>query len=171
MSYRGRLIFPFYATVARLNTAATAAALSGDGYDHVFREPAVDDGGDGADDVSARRESTVEGVACQVHTESGSFEKLAQAMGGPVKQYQLNLLFHYSDLEARGLVDADGSAVFKVNDRLVAVRDNVGNLVRDFTGSPLYATQVQDRSFGLSGLRRNLLMVTFEQRDTSAQGV
>lgn len=167
MGYRGRLIFPFYATIARLDTAATAAAVGGGGYDHVFREPTIIDGGDDAEDSNARQESYVTGIPCQVHTERGSFDKLAQMLGGAVKQYQLNLAFHFTDLESLGLIDTDGSAYFKINDRLVSIYDSTGALVRDFTSAPLYATQVQDRSFGLSGLGRNLLMVTFEQRDTS----
>lgn len=170
--YRGRLIFPFQCSIARLDTAATLAntaggAFPGGGYDHVFREPQVVAGADNLDD-SARVEAVVEAVPCQVVTGKGPFGQLQQMLGGTVHKVKIMLVFHYVQLEALDLVDADGSAVFKVNDRLVSISRSDGTVMRDFEAAPLYATHVEDRSFGLGGLQRNLLAVTFEHRDTSS---
>lgn len=172
--YRGRLIFPFSCTIARLDTAATLANTGGaifdEGFDHVFREPQVVPGSDNLD-TSTRVEALVELVPCQIHNERGPLNQLNAMLGGNSPTSKLMLVFHYIDLETRALVDTDGSAVFKVNDRLVSLSTNMGVLIRDFEADPVYATHVQDRSFGLSGLQRNLLAVTFERRDTSAKSI
>jgi hypothetical protein len=70
-----------------------------------------------------------------------------------------------------GLVDpATGDALLRVNDRLVAIRDLGGALVQAVRTPPgLYATEVQPTSFGL-GLSRNLLLVTFEERELGVRG-
>lgn len=171
MSYRGRLIWPFTADIARLDTAGTAAAagagvVSG-GYDPDFKEPVTLDQGANLPDTDTRQETLVQLVPCQVHTEKGQYDTLQAMMSGIEKGFQLRLLMHYVDLEALSLVDSDGSSLFKVNDRLVAIRRFDGTMVRDFSSNPLYVTEAQDRSFGLSGLQRNLLMLTFEDRDNS----
>jgi len=70
-----------------------------------------------------------------------------------------------------GLVDAgSGDALLRVNDRLVAIHDLRGALVQRIRTPPgLYATEVQPQSFGL-GLSRNLLLVTFEERELGVRG-
>lgn len=173
MSYRGRLIWPFTVDIARLDTAATAAEagvgyVTG-GYDPDFKEPVMLDQGPGSPDVSTRQETLVEQVPCQVHPEKGKYDGLDMTLSGAEMKFQLRLILHYVDLEARSLIDSDGSALFKVNDRLVAIRQFDGTLVRDFSNKPLYITEVQDRSFGLSGLQRNLVMLTFEDRDSGVK--
>ena len=175
MSYRGRLIWPFAVDIARLDTAATLAAAGTGGvtagYDPDFREPVTLDAGPNNPDTDTRQEITVSLLPCQVHPERGNYEALQMMLSGAVKQYNLRLVFHYLDLETRSLVDTDGSSLLKINDRLVAIRRNDGTLVADFSARPLYVTQAQDRSFGLSGLQRNLLMLTFEERETSSLSV
>jgi len=71
-----------------------------------------------------------------------------------------------------GLVDlATGDALLRVNDRLVAICDfNTGELVQAIRTPPgLYLTEAQPQSFGL-GLKRNLLLATFDERTLGPKG-
>jgi len=170
-NYRGRLIWPFVADIARLDTAGTVAEPGAGnvvtGYDPDFREPVVYAAGD-----SPRAEIEVLGLPCQVHPDKGDFNNLQMMLSGAVKAYSLHLCFHYIDLEARNLVDTDGSALIKNNDRLIRIRHLItGQIVSDFTNRPVYVTQPQDRGMGMSALSRNLLMVRFEERETSILSV
>jgi hypothetical protein len=169
---RGRLINPFLAEIARLDTVATGADPDGagvlaSGYDPDFKETLVlDDSGERRD---ARREMDPILVPCQV--EVGAFEALQQLASGASPNSQVTLVFHFRDLERMGLVDpASGDALLRVNDRLVAIRDLAGNLVQAVRTRPgLYATEVQPQSFGL-GRSRNLLLVTFQERELGVRG-
>ncbi len=170
---RGRVINPFLAELARLDTTTTVADPDGpgplaSGYDPDFKEtvlvPAA--GELGAD---ARREQPPIRIPCQV--EVGTFEALQQLASGNSPNSKVTLVFHFRELERMGLVDAaTGDALLRVNDRLVAIRDLAGNLVQAIRTPPgLYATEVQPQSFGL-GLCRNLLLVTFEERELGLRG-
>jgi hypothetical protein len=79
-------------------------------------------------------------------------------------------VFHFRELERRGLVSAStGAALINVNDRLVALYDVRGRLVQAVRTPPgLYATRVEPQAFGL-GNARNLLFVTFEDRELSTR--
>lgn len=169
---RGRLINPFLAEIARLDTSATAADPDAagplvSGYDPDFKETVV------LDDAGARRDARQEMppvlVPCQV--EVGAFEALQQLAAGNSPNSQVTLVFHFRDLEQMGLVDpATGDALLRISDRLVAIHDVAGNLVQAVRTPPgLYATEVQPQSFGL-GRARNLALVTFQERETSARG-
>ena len=175
MSYRGRLIWPFLCDISSLDTAATAAfpgtgGVVG-GYDPDFREPVMVDQGPTLPDVSARQDRIRQHIPCQVHPERGNYNALNQKLSGSDKNFSLRLIFHYIDLECMGLVDSDGRPLLRLNDRLLVIRQQAGSVVRDFCDHQLYATEVQDRSFGLSGLQRNLVMVTFEDREASSLSV
>lgn len=170
---RGRLIFRFLAGLARLDGAATAGDPDGpgpltSGYDPDFKETVLlPTGARGRSD--ARRELPLVRLPCQV--EVGAFEAMQQLAGGDSPDSRIVLVFHFRDLEARGLVNpTTGSALLKVNDRLAGVYDTSGRLVQSIRTPPgLYATQVQPESFGL-GSARNLLLVTFEDREVSVRG-
>jgi len=169
---RGRLINPFLAEIARLDTVATAADPDGagplvSGYDPDFKETIV------LEEAGVRRDARDEmppiRVPCQV--EVGAFEALQQIAAGNSPSSQVTLVFHFRELEHMGLVDpGTGDALLRVNDRLVAIRDMVGNLVQAVRARPgLYAIEVQPQSFGL-GRARNLLIVRWEERDLGARG-
>lgn len=168
MSYRGRLIHPFIAELARLDTAGTAADPDAggplvSGYDDDFRE-VVKLPGTG---LSARKELPAIFVPCQ--PEIGTFEQLQQLASGAAPNAQLKLVFHFADLETMGLVDAaTGEALIRNNDRLVSIRRFSDNTliqaIKTSTGG-LFVTEVQPQSFGLSGGERNLLLCTFEERE------
>lgn len=171
---RGRLINPFLVELAQLDTAATdedpdAGGALVSGYDDDFREPVrVSDGTTAGAD--ARREKDHIFVPCQV--EVVTFDQLRMLGSGDVPNYQLRLVFHFEELERMGLVDpATGKALIRKNDRLVAIRECSGALVEAVATPPgLYATEPQPQSFGLSGSKRNLLLVTFEDREQGSAG-
>lgn len=154
---RGRLINPFLAALHRLDTVATETA----GYDPRFRSPTVSrpTGPDGAR-LTTRRELAEIRVPCQVETEN--IERQRQGPGGNVPDGKLWLVFHFKDLELLGLVDPNGDAKIRVNDRLAAIYRKTGELERAFPAG-LYVVEAQPRSFGI-GLRKNLLLVTFDDR-------
>ena len=87
---------------------------------------------------------------------------------GNAPRSQLDLVFHFKDLERLGLVDpASGDALIRPGDRLAAIYDKAGHLVQAVRTPPgLYVTEARPIGFGLSMARprRNLLSVTFEDR-------
>lgn len=170
---RGRLINPFLAELAQLDTVASAADPDGagpalSGYDPDFKETVVL-AGPGGERVDARKEKPPIRVPCQV--EIGVFEALQQLAAGNSPNSRVVLVFHFRDLEQMGLVDATtGEALLRTNDRLVAIHTMRGELVQAIRTPPgLYATEVQPQSFGL-GLSRNLLLVTFDEREIAVRG-
>lgn len=159
--YRGRLIWAFQARIERLDTAATDAnAIGGQaaGYDRIFREPVTNTAG-----VGARIYSSPIAVTCQVR--SKKFDEVVTLPGGRELEFDLRTLLHYEELEAAGLIGADGSTVFKPSDRLMSIYKTDGvSLRRDFSANPLFCVHVQDRGWGLSGLDRNLVRLYWKDR-------
>jgi hypothetical protein len=171
---RGRLINPFLAELAQLDTVATAADPDGagpltSGYDSDFKETVlVPDGGWRGHD--ARREKPLVRIPCQVEVQS--FGELQEMLTGMSPRSHLVLVFHFEDLEQMSLVDSSsGDAFLRVDDRLVAIRDyHTGEIVQAVRTPPgLYITEVQPQSFGL-GLKRNLLFAVFNERALSPKG-
>lgn len=169
---RGRLINPFLAEIAQLDTVATAADPDGagpltSGYDPDFKETVLV--APGGERVDARRETPFVRVPCQV--EVGTLQAMQQLAAGNSPNSRIVLVFHFQDLERMALVEAEsGEARLRVNDRLVAIRSLHGDLVQTVRTPPgLFATEVQPQSFGL-GLSRNLLLVTFEERELATRG-
>ncbi|MGO9709066.1 MAG: hypothetical protein ACLQBL_09395, partial [Polyangiaceae bacterium] len=98
---RGRLIFPLYADLARVDR--DAMVLGAPDVDPDFREPRIlaaepDDVGE-----RARRELPPVRVPCQV--EPDSFEALSMVGAGNEPQSRVQLVLHFRDLEERRLVD------------------------------------------------------------------
>ena len=171
---RGRLIVPFIAELAQLDTIGTAADPDGggplvSGYDSDFREPVIAGPAPGA----ARRVGKAAiRVPFQVETET--YDSLQQMFSGPNTDRRIILVFHFRDLENMGLVDpTSGEALIRLNDRLIAIREHTAAqaLIQQVRTPPgLYATEVVPASFGLSGGKRNLLLVTFEEREKARGG-
>lgn len=174
MGYRGRLIFPFKAEVVRFSQDGTAADPDGagpltSGYDDVFREPVllptVDRVG-----VVHRVELAPIMIPCQV--EDRAWESLRAQRGGDSPRVELTIVFHFRDLERLSLVDVTtGDALIRKGDRLASIRDfRTEALVQAVRTPPgLYVQEAQPRSYGLSGLSRNLLTVVFEDREVSTR--
>lgn len=174
---RGRLIFPFLARIARIDTVATeadpdAAGPLTSGYDDVFREPVmVPASGDDRLGSSARVEATPISVRCQVEPEQ--FEVLQQMVSGDAAQGRFHLVLHFKDLEDAGLVEASGHAAIRKGDRLVGIDRTDGTLVQEVPDPPgLYVHEALPRGMGLSlnNAHRNLLLLTFRSRDKSVSG-
>lgn len=168
---RGRLILPFLAEVRRLDTAATAADPDGAGpqtagYDDDFREPVLlpAPAGAGGPGTVHRVERAPLLLPCQV--EVGSAEKRQMFFAGNSPDSRLVLVCHMRDLEARGLVDAQGRVALGREDRLTAIFDTAGALVRTLP-TPLFASQVEPAEYGL-GRKQNLLLIYFEEREKGA---
>ena len=169
---RGRLVYTFLAEVYRLDSRSMATVdpdgpgpLSG-GYDPDFKESVlVDRDGDGIGE-RVRAEHPPVRVPCQVDTRT--FEELRMLASGNAPRSQLDLVFHFKDLERLGLVDAaSGDALIRPGDRLAAIYDKAGALVQAVRTPPgLYVTEARPIGFGLglSRPRRNLLVATFEPR-------
>ena len=171
---RGRLINPFLAEIAQLDTVATAADPDGagpltSGYDDDFREVVRYSNPTDPDDqlgLSARKEKPSILVPCQV--EDHLFDAMRMFAAGDIPEFKLGLVFHFRDLENMGLVDTTtGRSLITNDDRLVAIRRCPSKeLVQSILTPPgLYATEPRSASFGLSGGERNLLIVTFEDRE------
>lgn len=175
MGYRGRLIWPFIVRIAPLDRAATAADPDGvggveSGYDDVFREPrqlAEEASQEGRD---ARVEGELIDLPCQI--EDQAWDQLRMMRSGAAMQIEMVIVFHYSNLELRGFIDHTGTAtVPRVGDRLVSIHKQVDmSLIQEVPNPPgLYCVEAQPRSYGLSGLDRNLLVCTFRERQTASE--
>jgi hypothetical protein len=164
---RGRLIFSFVAELHRLDPRAQAT--NAPGYDADFKEPALLDTGAPVG-TRVRGEHPPVRLPCQV--EPDTFEALDMLAAGNSPKTQVRLVFHFSHLERTGLVDAaSGTALVQVGDRLGALFDSSGTLVQSIRTPPgLYVTEARPIGFGLfmPRPRRNLLLVTFAERDTAA---
>lgn len=158
---RGRLIFAFIAEIARLDTEATV-------YDDVFRAPVrtADPSGEGGG-VDGRQEQTLIQVKCQI--EDRTADRLDPIAGGNNLDTAITLVFHFKDLEKAGLVLPNGKAAIQNTDRLVRILDKRGIREIQVIDEPeLFATQPKPQGFGL-GAHRNLLEVTFEEREKSVR--
>ncbi len=164
---RGRLINPFLAKIARLDTVATKADPDGagpftSGFDDIFREPVkLSDG------TSARKEHPVQLIPCQV--EIGTYDALHQAAGGTDPDGQMTLVFFFADLEELDLVDTTtGIAKLHVNDRLISIHHYDDETLVQLAGTDGYfCTEAAPQSFGLNAADRNLLICTYKTRDAS----
>ena len=169
---RGRLIFPFLAELFRLDTRATAETdpdgtgpLAG-GYDPDFKESVLVDTNDDGIGERVRLEHPPVRLPCQV--EPDAFDALRMLAAGNAPRSRIELVFHFTDLEREGLVDAaTGDALLRPGDRLSALHDTAGVLVQAVRTPPgLYATEARPIGFGLDLTRpqRNLLLVSFGDR-------
>lgn len=165
---RGRLIFPFIVELAQLDTVAMARDPDGDGaktsgYDLDFREPIIVQAN--ADDVkgSALREERCIRLPCQI--EDDAFEAMRQVLGGTSPDSRMTLVFHFSSLEDANMVDENGQATIRLNDRLRAIFDCEENMIERIPNPPgLFVNSVKSAGFGL-GQKRNLLIVELQERE------
>jgi hypothetical protein len=104
--------------------------------------------------------------------EPDAFEALQEYASGNSPRSRMRLVFHFADLERLGLVDSgSGDSLVRIGDRLGGVYDLAGALVQAVRTPPgLFVTEAKPIGFGLfmPRPRRNLLLVTFEDRETAA---
>lgn len=172
--YRGRLIWPFVARIARLDPVATDAAVAtNEGYDDVFREPRQVETVGVQQGVDARAE--LPDLDLQVQIEDQQWEALRMMRTGNAERVEVVLVFHFQQLELLGLIDAtSGTATApRVGDRLVSIHRGIDlSLIQAVPTPPgLFCVEAQPRSYGLSGLERNLLVCTFRERARSIEKV
>jgi hypothetical protein len=171
--YSGRIIFPKLARIAPTDYQGTAAP-QGDfdsGFDSHFREPRYLPDGDSQTGASARRELEPVNVPCQV--EDDVWEQLQMMRSGNSSLLRITLVFHYTDLEYMGLIDAptQEATVPRVGDRLASILNTEGALLQSIPEDrPVFCQQATWRSFGLTGGGKNLLVCVFESRDVSERG-
>jgi hypothetical protein len=168
MGYRGRLIFPMTSRIEIIDTVSTASngGVLGGGYDQDFREPVVFAGGG----VSTSYFAAVD-LPCQVETEESAdaFAKLSMSGLGDESVTEIQLAFHFRDLEDAGLVDATGRAQIHNGSRLIRVVDRSGIEVDNYSERDLVVTESVPRSYGLTSGNRNLLLVDFTRRGRSVR--
>lgn len=167
--YRGALIFPFIAEIARIDTVATAAPV-GDmdsGYDPIFRQVRNLAGATQAG-TTARSEVMVT-VPCQV--EGNESERLRQGVTGDSPVSHFKLVLHARDIDSLGLRRADGTIALEKQDRLVRVLDSGGAVQYTFPSPPgLYLHEVlpgEDWGLALIRPRLEVFIVTWRGRDLS----
>jgi hypothetical protein len=168
VSYRGRLIWPFKAVLAPLDLTATEASA-----DHIF--------GDTGERVELPEEQWIT-VQAQVETGGsganmeGGRQRIRPNGDDPV--VEMRLVLHFEELEDLGLVDANGKSLIPPRHRLARILTIDDELVREYPGpnaaDALFCVEGQtgeDASFGLSGGRRNLLLLSYSTRDDSTTRV
>ncbi len=172
---RGRLIYPFVAEIAPLDTAATEAidppGPVSSGFDEDFRTVVKVSVGNEQVGTSQRQEGALIQIEAQIDAEE--FERLEMMLSGDSPNSRFRLILHFKELERLGFVDADGRATFKKGDRLHRILDKKGNLVQTIPNPPgLYVQQAMPRGWGLGGSnpKRNLLFLDFQERETSISG-
>lgn len=163
MGYRGRLIFPMEAEILRLDTLATSVnGPGGQGFDPLFKEPLKE-----ADGTTSRLFKAAKWVPCQVETEGDQFDQLSMLNTGDDGGTELILVLHFQDLEDFGWVDSKGRAVIPKGSKLGRIRDQDLEELDDYVDRDLVVTQARPHSYGLSGGKRNLLIVFFARRERS----
>lgn len=170
---RGRLIFPFAAELALLDTVQMAADPDGpggytSGYDDTFREPVKITPSVGSRPGKLLRRERRITLMAQVEDDLGDVMEMLASGNSP--QNSLGLVFHFTELEQKGCVEAlSGKATIKApGARLISLGDpRNGRLIERYDNEPGYwATMSKSMGYGL-GPHRNLLLVVFQERDTS----
>jgi hypothetical protein len=156
---RGRLIQPFVAVIYRLDPVATAAVVGG-GYSRAFREPVrVPDGTQLG--TPSRREQLPIRLRCQI--DRTNFDGASLLRAGYQPEHQLQLALHWPELEARGLIDAQGNPLLFPGDRVAAIETIAGAVEATFPNPPgLWVRSCERAGHGLAAFgvpRTNLLIL------------
>lgn len=165
---RVRLINPFTAEIARLDTNATEESNAiKPGYDRTFREPKIVT----IDGVRTTARAEKAPLRIPVQVEDRTWEALALYDAGNSPEIGIGLVAHFYDLHRMGLVSAEtGKVDLNVNDRLVRILDRNGRVASVVRTPPgLYCTEVRPMSYGIGGTL-NLLLLLFESREQSVRG-
>lgn len=164
--FRGFLICPFVVELARLDPAGIEAVdppgPATKGYDTLYDEPALEGAADAG--VPIRRELDPN-IRLPAQIDDKAFEGLAMVEAGNVPDSDIELTLHFADLEAQGLVGADGMAAIRAGDRLVSISREDGTVVMT-PREPVYVTEARPEGFALAlaNPHRNLLCLKLAPR-------
>ena len=142
---RGRLIQQMVCVLAQVDTEATAAVVDG-GYDDEFNEvlPVDDDTQLGSDSLRYKPEVR---LPCQVDREQFGIKSLTR--GGYQTESDIVVVLHRPDLEALGMIDAEGQATIQPGDRIVAIEDKLGNVQNAWSDQKMLVDDVEPAGYGL----------------------
>jgi hypothetical protein len=155
-------------SISRLDTASTGANNLGNqsvtaGYSRIFQEPVKDEVGS---DTRIYFDPIV--MDAQVNSTNGKARNAVTLPGGRELEYSIRTIVHYSQLESMGLLTPSGDCIFQPSDRLDAILNQAGVVLKDFGCSPLFLCHVRDAGWGLDGLTRNLCELYWEDRREGA---
>lgn len=167
---RGRLIQQFIAVLYRVDTLATST-VAGGGYDPEFGEPLpVADGT--LLGASSLRERAPIRIPCQLDRKT--WGAAGAARSGYEEVADIIVTLHYQDLEAAGLIGADGVPQIYAGDRLGAIEDLTGAVQEVFANPPgMFVTDLERAGYGLAAFgtpRFNLLFLYCSKRHQAMTG-
>jgi hypothetical protein len=159
---RGRLISAATYLVEIAQLDAQLSEQSQPGMDPVFREPFLRVNPNTNQRETGRKERT---VRLHAQVEAGTYGQLVVSPTGILPKTGLTLVFHYEELEERGMVDDQRrNTPIRVTDRLVAIYNPEDEcLLQSFPYPPgTFCTQA--RPEGYQGGRVNLLVTEWSDR-------
>lgn len=175
---RGRLIFPVKLSIAQLDTVATeandpdGAGAKTSGYDDDFLEPEMIAPSDGASGAPRGTFTTTykTPILIPAQFEDESFEEVQEMISGSSPNYKFTAVMHFKNLEDSSLVRDDGRPVINTEDKFMGIYHYMTEELIELAPSDrdIVVTEVKPASYGLSSFKRNLLIVTFEDREKSS---
>ena len=144
---RGRLIQQFVCVLRRLDTAATAAVVSG-GYDDEFGEVLQVDNSTELG-ASSRREEDAIRLRCQLDRDQ-DFNHFSMSRGGQQEIGRFVILLHMPELEQKGLLTDDGKPAIFPGDRIQAIETIKGVDVFSFTDPEMFVMTAEPQGYGLN---------------------
>jgi hypothetical protein len=159
---RGKLIYPMSAEIARLDTATMDANAR---YHDGWREPEKEDlSGDGIGEEQRDEFDTIT-IRGQIEHDREELQRMTR--GGDIPDSAIGIVVHMRDMEkgdgTTSYVNADGTLIFRKNDRLVRILDRRGTVVNSFPDAPMFCTHVQ-RAQADIGRTSNLAILVFADR-------
>lgn len=159
------LVFPKYVDIARLNTDEQVTAGTVITSLRDLRATNTNDGVTERDD--GRRYN--DPIMLRAQIETGQNRALMMGPFGAMPDSRMKLVFLMSDLRCLGLVDANGNSLLKPRDKILRIRDEMGNTIQEFEDPPgMFFVEVTPSGFGFGSGGANLLVVTLENNPAGA---
>ncbi len=152
------LIFPKLVDIQRLNTDAQVVERT---VNTSLRDLLAANANDGTDRDDGRRYSDTLTMRAQIET--GQNNALSVSPFGSTPSSDMRLVFLLSDLACMNLVSPVGRPLLKPRDRLVAIRDEMGNVIQSFPDPPgMFFLEVVPSGYGFGSGAANLVVVSLE---------
>ena len=163
--YVGDLLFPEIAVLRFLDT--NAQEVAGD-FDPDYREPRIPDSNANQLGKAVRTEQPEFKIRAQVATIT--HQRLAQQEhGGAQDTPNLELTFHFRDLDKLGLLESDGRPKIQIGTRVARIENKAGKVLFDYPlpeGMFITATRHSGHMLG----QANLWVCTLADRRQAAGG-